>query len=163
MEEEPLDLHAGIRINRLGYDTEHRSKLSDIHLNAYEGHITVLFASSAAGKSTLIDMLAGFHPPSRGSASVNGHDIRVSVDRNHFFQLFIVIIFITCVQIWVMWSKLVIIFQFEVKKLLFCYFKVIVCQNLVCKVQIVDFQVKILVMRSKLVKILGFAGHNSPV
>ena len=38
--------------------------------------VTVLLGHNGAGKSTTMSMLTGLIPPSRGSASINGFDVR---------------------------------------------------------------------------------------
>lgn len=52
-------------------------------LNMYEGQITALLGHNGAGKTTTLSMLTGLFPPSKGTAIVNGHDIRTDIDGVH--------------------------------------------------------------------------------
>jgi ATP-binding cassette subfamily A (ABC1) protein 3 len=45
-------------------------------LDIYQGHITALLGHNGAGKTTTISMIIGMFPPSRGTAVVNGYDVR---------------------------------------------------------------------------------------
>ena len=49
--------------------------LADVSVDFRRGSITALLAVNGSGKSTLIKILAGFHAPDAGSASVRGVDL----------------------------------------------------------------------------------------
>ena len=51
-----------------------------MQLDMYEGQIFVLLGHNGAGKTTLLSMLTGLIPPTEGSASVYGNDIRTDMD-----------------------------------------------------------------------------------
>jgi len=50
--------------------------VENVNLNIYRGQITVLLGHNGAGKTTSMNMITGIFPPSRGTAYVNGYDIR---------------------------------------------------------------------------------------
>ena len=56
-----------------------RRKIRNVHLKAYESHITALCGDSGSGKSATLALLAGIKTPSQGTAIVNGYDIRTSI------------------------------------------------------------------------------------
>jgi hypothetical protein len=49
--------------------------VDNLHLDMYEGQITVLLGHNGAGKTTTISMLTGLIPPSAGDANVRGHKL----------------------------------------------------------------------------------------
>jgi ABC-2 type transport system ATP-binding protein len=50
--------------------------VNGVDLAAYAGHSTALLGRNGAGKSTTMRVLAGVVPPTEGSVSVAGHDVR---------------------------------------------------------------------------------------
>src|SRR3954447_4684879 len=50
--------------------------VTGVHLEAYAGHATALLGRNGAGKSTTMRVLAGVVPPTAGSATVAGYDVR---------------------------------------------------------------------------------------
>ena len=46
----------------------------------FEGQVTALLGHNGAGKSTTMSILTGLFPPTSGTASVNGHDIRTDIE-----------------------------------------------------------------------------------
>jgi len=82
MEEEPMDLKAGIQIRGLikQYNKKAQNSVDNIHLNMYEDQITVLLGHNGAGKTTTMSVLTGLYPPTRGTALVNGFDVRENIE-----------------------------------------------------------------------------------
>ena len=56
--------------------TSHVTALEDINLKIHEGEFVCLLGPSGCGKSTLLKILAGFIPPSSGSATIDGKAIQ---------------------------------------------------------------------------------------
>ncbi|MFZ4859069.1 MAG: ABC transporter ATP-binding protein [Desulfuromonadaceae bacterium] len=56
--------------------TAHVAALEDINLKIHEGEFVCLLGPSGCGKSTLLKILAGFIPPSSGSATIDGTAIQ---------------------------------------------------------------------------------------
>ncbi|XP_071813575.1 phospholipid-transporting ATPase ABCA3-like isoform X2 [Apostichopus japonicus] len=84
MENEPVGMHAGIRIQNLRKVYKGNNvAVNNMCLNMYEGQITALLGHNGAGKTTTLSMLTGLFPPSKGTAIVNGHDIRTDIDGVH--------------------------------------------------------------------------------
>ncbi|XP_028395322.1 ATP-binding cassette sub-family A member 3-like [Dendronephthya gigantea] len=83
-EKDPEGLGVGIDIKDLVkiYDGETGKKVAvnEVSLKMYEGQITVLLGHNGAGKTSLMSVLTGFYSPSGGTATVNGYDIRTSMD-----------------------------------------------------------------------------------
>ncbi len=50
--------------------------VSDFHLQVNAGEIVTILGSSGVGKSSLLHALAGLHPPSRGTITIDGRDIQ---------------------------------------------------------------------------------------
>ncbi|MCY7396313.1 MAG: ABC transporter ATP-binding protein [Nocardioides sp.] len=50
--------------------------VAGVDLQAYAGHATALLGRNGAGKSTTMRVLAGVVPPTAGSVTVAGHDVR---------------------------------------------------------------------------------------
>ncbi|GFT89233.1 ATP-binding cassette sub-family A member 3 [Nephila pilipes] len=84
-EKDQFDLMAGIQVQGLTkvYGKSKKPSVNNINLNMYRSHITVLLGHNGAGKTTTISMLTGLIPPTSGSASVNGFDIREEMDSVH--------------------------------------------------------------------------------
>jgi ATP-binding cassette, subfamily B, bacterial PglK len=61
------------------YPQTHKPALENIDLTIYKGDFIGLIGTSGSGKSTLIDMLMGLHTPQLGEISVDGKDIRLSI------------------------------------------------------------------------------------
>lgn len=53
----------------------------NLSFNMFENQITVLLGHNGAGKTTTMSMLTGMITPSKGTALVNGYDIRTSMPR----------------------------------------------------------------------------------
>lgn len=78
-DDDPTDLKVGISIQGLGKTFGSNEAVRDISLNMYEDQITVLLGHNGAGKTTTMSMLTGMFSPSRGTAFVNGFDIRTQI------------------------------------------------------------------------------------
>jgi ATP-binding cassette subfamily A (ABC1) protein 3 len=73
------DLPIGIQIQNLSKTFGANRAVKKLNLDMYEGHITVLLGHNGAGKTTTMSMITGMFPPSKGTAVVNGYDIRTSI------------------------------------------------------------------------------------
>ncbi|KAJ3635397.1 hypothetical protein MTP99_008310 [Tenebrio molitor] len=73
------DLPIGIQIQNLSKTFGANRAVKTLNLDMYEGHITVLLGHNGAGKTTTMSMITGMFPPSKGTAVVNGYDIRTSI------------------------------------------------------------------------------------
>jgi ATP-binding cassette subfamily A (ABC1) protein 3 len=73
------DLPVGIQIQSLSKTFGANRAVKKLNLDMYEGHITVLLGHNGAGKTTTMSMITGMFPPSKGTAVVNGYDIRTSI------------------------------------------------------------------------------------
>ncbi|KAK9882108.1 hypothetical protein WA026_018950 [Henosepilachna vigintioctopunctata] len=78
-ENEPRGLKAGIQIENLCKTFGAHEAVKNLTLNLYEDQITVLLGHNGAGKTTTMSMLTGIFPPSKGTAYINGHDIRTQI------------------------------------------------------------------------------------
>ncbi|OWF34668.1 ATP-binding cassette sub-family A member 3-like [Mizuhopecten yessoensis] len=83
-EGDPADLNIGINISHLrkvfGSGKKRKAAVVDTTLNMYEGQITALLGHNGAGKTTTMSMLTGFIPPTKGTAVINGCDIRKNIE-----------------------------------------------------------------------------------
>lgn len=79
-EPEPRHLAAGVEIRNLRKVFNKKPAVHGLTLNMYEGQITVLLGHNGAGKTTTMSMLTGMIPPTGGTASVNGFDVRSEMD-----------------------------------------------------------------------------------
>ncbi|RJQ19421.1 MAG: ABC transporter ATP-binding protein [Nitrospiraceae bacterium] len=57
------------------YPGRQSSVLKDVDLEIRQGEIIAIVGQSGVGKSTLVDMVPGFHKPSKGQITVDGTDI----------------------------------------------------------------------------------------
>uniref|UniRef100_A0A1B6DIK2 ABC transporter domain-containing protein n=2 Tax=Clastoptera arizonana TaxID=38151 RepID=A0A1B6DIK2_9HEMI len=80
-ESEPEGLKTGIAIRQLGMKyTNGKVALSGLNLNFYEDQITSFLGHNGAGKTTTISILTGLFPPTQGTATIYGLDIRKDMD-----------------------------------------------------------------------------------
>ncbi|CAH1974734.1 unnamed protein product [Acanthoscelides obtectus] len=75
-EKEPKDLVAGVQIRNLRKVFGTKAAVENLSMNMYENQITVLLGHNGAGKTTTLSMLTGMITATRGTAIINGHDIR---------------------------------------------------------------------------------------
>ncbi|XP_078606520.1 ATP-binding cassette sub-family A member 2-like isoform X1 [Branchiostoma floridae x Branchiostoma japonicum] len=80
-EEEPTHLPMGVCIHNLVkvYKTGNKLAVNKLALNLYEGQITSFLGHNGAGKTTTMSILTGLFPPTAGSATIYGHDIRTDM------------------------------------------------------------------------------------
>ncbi|MBI9111166.1 cell division ATP-binding protein FtsE [Maridesulfovibrio ferrireducens] len=75
-----------IRLNRLSYSFGSNWALKDISLHVDKGEFIFLTGHSGAGKTTLMRLLYGALPVTRGQASVAGYDLH-NIKRKHIPNL----------------------------------------------------------------------------
>ena len=68
--------HPILRVAGLGKDYGTARALDALDLEVGEGEIFGLLGPNGAGKTTAISMISGVVTPSRGSATIGGHDVR---------------------------------------------------------------------------------------
>uniref|UniRef100_A0A6P4ERS6 ATP-binding cassette sub-family A member 3 isoform X2 n=1 Tax=Drosophila rhopaloa TaxID=1041015 RepID=A0A6P4ERS6_DRORH len=76
IEADPEGKTVGVQIIGLSKTFGKMEAVRHISFDMFEDQITVLMGHNGAGKTTLISMLAGFIPPTSGTALVNGYDIQ---------------------------------------------------------------------------------------
>jgi len=80
-ETEPQHLTCGVQINNLSkIYAKDKVAVNKLNLNLYEGQITSFLGHNGAGKTTTMSILTGLFPPTSGSASVYGLDIRSDME-----------------------------------------------------------------------------------
>ena len=78
MEGEELDVKGDIVFDKVSfrYPSASGDALHDVSLSIEHGNIVALVGYSGAGKSTFVDLVAGFWYPTEGSIYIDGRDIR---------------------------------------------------------------------------------------
>ncbi|XP_014665300.1 PREDICTED: ATP-binding cassette sub-family A member 2-like isoform X2 [Priapulus caudatus] len=81
-EEETSHLPLGVCIDNLlkVYSDGNKLAVNRLSLNLYEGQITSFLGHNGAGKTTTMSILTGLFPPTSGTATIYGHDIRAEMD-----------------------------------------------------------------------------------
>ncbi|XP_058515523.1 ATP-binding cassette sub-family A member 2 isoform X1 [Ochotona princeps] len=82
MEEEPGHLPLVVCVDRLTkvYKNDKKLALNKLSLNLYENQVVSFLGHNGAGKTTTMSILTGLFPPTSGSATIYGHDIRTEMD-----------------------------------------------------------------------------------
>ncbi|KAM9081967.1 ATP-binding cassette sub-family A member 2 isoform 2-T2 [Megaptera novaeangliae] len=82
MEEEPTHLPLVLRVDKLTkvYKSDRKPALNRLSLNLYENQVVSFLGHNGAGKTTTMSILTGLFPPTSGSATIYGHDIRTEMD-----------------------------------------------------------------------------------
>ncbi|XP_054980053.1 ATP-binding cassette sub-family A member 2 isoform X2 [Sorex araneus] len=82
MEEEPTHLPLVVCVDKLTkiYKTDKKLALNKLSLNLYENQVVSFLGHNGAGKTTTMSILTGLFPPTSGSATIYGHDIRTEMD-----------------------------------------------------------------------------------
>lgn len=75
-EAEPTQNKVGVRISDLVKNFRSFKAVRGVSLNLYEEQITVLLGHNGAGKTTTMNMITGIFPPTKGTAFINGYDIK---------------------------------------------------------------------------------------
>uniref|UniRef100_A0A5F9C9C6 ABC transporter domain-containing protein n=1 Tax=Oryctolagus cuniculus TaxID=9986 RepID=A0A5F9C9C6_RABIT len=80
-EDEPIHLVAGIQIKHLHkvLFQIYNVVVNNLSLNLYEEQITVLLGHNGAGKTTILSILTGRFPPTKGKAYIDGYDISSNI------------------------------------------------------------------------------------
>ncbi|XP_029685458.1 ATP-binding cassette sub-family A member 2-like isoform X3 [Takifugu rubripes] len=83
MEEEPSHLPLVVCIDKLTkvYKTGSKLALNNLSLNLHENQVVSFLGHNGAGKTTTMSILTGLFPPTSGSATIYGHDIRTEMER----------------------------------------------------------------------------------
>ncbi|XP_074250550.1 ATP-binding cassette sub-family A member 2 isoform X2 [Saimiri boliviensis] len=82
MEEEPTHLPLVVCVDKLTkvYKDDKKLALNKLSLNLYENQVVSFLGHNGAGKTTTMSILTGLFPPTSGSATIYGHDIRTEMD-----------------------------------------------------------------------------------
>uniref|UniRef100_A0AAV2MPG3 ATP-binding cassette sub-family A member 2 n=1 Tax=Knipowitschia caucasica TaxID=637954 RepID=A0AAV2MPG3_KNICA len=83
LEEEPSHLPLVVCIDKLTkvYNKDGKVALNKLSLNLHENQVVSFLGHNGAGKTTTMSILTGLFPPTSGSATIYGHDIRTEMDR----------------------------------------------------------------------------------
>uniref|UniRef100_A0A8B9GZR9 ATP-binding cassette, sub-family A (ABC1), member 2 n=1 Tax=Astyanax mexicanus TaxID=7994 RepID=A0A8B9GZR9_ASTMX len=83
IEEEPSHLPLVVCIDKLTkvYKTGRKLALNKLSLNLHENQVVSFLGHNGAGKTTTMSILTGLFPPTSGSATIYGHDIRTEMER----------------------------------------------------------------------------------
>ncbi|XP_068617160.1 ATP-binding cassette sub-family A member 2 [Brachionichthys hirsutus] len=83
IEEEPSHLPLVVCIDELTkvYKTGSKLALNKLSLNLHENQVVSFLGHNGAGKTTTMSILTGLFPPTSGSATIYGHDIRTEMER----------------------------------------------------------------------------------
>ncbi|KAG7480487.1 hypothetical protein MATL_G00056620 [Megalops atlanticus] len=83
IEEEPSHLPLVVCIDKLTkvYKTGSKLALNKLSLNLHENQVLSFLGHNGAGKTTTMSILTGLFPPTSGSATIYGHDIRTEMER----------------------------------------------------------------------------------
>ncbi|MBI5133794.1 MAG: ABC transporter ATP-binding protein [Candidatus Taylorbacteria bacterium] len=74
---EPIELEGAISFDDVSFHyDESKPILKDITFSVKPGEIVALVGESGVGKSTLIDLVSGYHFPTKGVVSIDGRDIK---------------------------------------------------------------------------------------
>uniref|UniRef100_UPI0037E6FBBE retinal-specific phospholipid-transporting ATPase ABCA4a n=1 Tax=Semicossyphus pulcher TaxID=241346 RepID=UPI0037E6FBBE len=81
-EAEPDDLVKGVCIHDLVkvFAGSSTPAVDGLSINFFESQITAFLGHNGAGKTTTMSILTGMFPPTSGTASIYGHDIRTDMD-----------------------------------------------------------------------------------
>ncbi|XP_034561698.1 retinal-specific phospholipid-transporting ATPase ABCA4a [Notolabrus celidotus] len=81
-EAEPVDLVKGVCIQDLVkvFSGSPTPAVDGLSLSFYESQITAFLGHNGAGKTTTMSILTGMFPPSSGTATIYGYDIRTDMD-----------------------------------------------------------------------------------
>ncbi|XP_075994204.1 retinal-specific phospholipid-transporting ATPase ABCA4a [Genypterus blacodes] len=81
-EAEPADLVKGVCIQDLVkvFGGSCRPAVDGLSISFYEGQITAFLGQNGAGKTTTMSILTGMFPPTSGTATIYGKDIRTDMD-----------------------------------------------------------------------------------
>ncbi|XP_063792321.1 ATP-binding cassette sub-family A member 2 [Pseudophryne corroboree] len=82
IEEEPSHLPLVVCIDKLTkiYKTGKKLALNKLSLNLHENQVVSFLGHNGAGKTTTMSILTGLFPPTSGSATIYGHDIRTEMN-----------------------------------------------------------------------------------
>jgi ABC-type multidrug transport system fused ATPase/permease subunit len=71
-----IEINGNIEFKNVSFNYEEgKQVLQDISFTVKAGEIVALVGESGVGKSTLIDLISGYHFPNGGAVTIEGHDI----------------------------------------------------------------------------------------
>ncbi|XP_042339181.1 retinal-specific phospholipid-transporting ATPase ABCA4-like, partial [Plectropomus leopardus] len=81
-EAEPADLVKGVCIQNLVkvFGSSSTPAVDGLSISFYESQITAFLGHNGAGKTTTMSILTGMFPPTSGTATIYGKDIRTDMD-----------------------------------------------------------------------------------
>jgi len=72
-----FEIKGGVKFDSVSFHYDQgKPVLEDISFDAQPGDIIALVGESGVGKSTLVDLISGYHFPEKGIVEIDGHDIR---------------------------------------------------------------------------------------
>lgn len=80
---EPDALEAKVIISNLykKYSSQESNALKGLSAKLYEDQITAFLGHNGAGKTTTMSIMTGFFPPTTGSVTIYGYDVRTDMDK----------------------------------------------------------------------------------
>ncbi|XP_069915557.1 ATP-binding cassette sub-family A member 13 [Oryctolagus cuniculus] len=74
--------HLGVTLVSVTKDYEgHKAAIQDLSLTFHRGQIAALLGTNSAGKTTIISLLTGLHPPTSGTIIVDGKNLQTDLSR----------------------------------------------------------------------------------
>ncbi|MBU6427180.1 ABC transporter ATP-binding protein/permease [Patescibacteria group bacterium] len=72
-----FEIKGGISFRNVSFQYDSgKPVLEDISFEVKPGEVVALVGESGVGKSTLVDLVSGYHFPDKGTVAIDGHDIR---------------------------------------------------------------------------------------
>lgn len=81
VEEAPLNLEKGIKIQNVYKKYGKHTAVDGITIDIYKDQITALLGHNGAGKSTTMSIITGMISATKGTVIIDGYDIRKNMDQ----------------------------------------------------------------------------------